>query len=41
MTENKRLFEAPECEIIEMEIVDVVTTSEDFTDPGNWGGGEI
>lgn len=37
MNENKKLFVEPECEVVTLAVVDVVTTS----DEPDWGMGEF
>lgn len=37
MSENKKLFTEPECEVIVMDVADVITTSDD----PDWGMGEF
>ena len=41
MFESKLRFEEPELEIKKLSVIDIITTSDDWIDDGDWDGGEF
>ena len=41
MPNSKKWFEEPECELMTLNIADIITTSDDYRDDEDWGAGEF